>query len=137
MPTFDNIFDTIDQRFRTQFTLTGVDLLSDNVGKDPTAGVPFVRLTVLPGNGSQVEFGITRRFRRPGVASFQIFVPNGVGTGLATTIADTLKDIFEGRTVDGVIFRAADGPTRIGPSETWSQWNLNIPYQADELRGVS
>jgi hypothetical protein len=77
--------------------------------------------------------GDTRRFRRVGIIEVQIFTPAGSGTGLATQLADTVRDIFEGRTISGVIFRATS-LTRVGVDGAWMQHNASTPFQADELR---
>lgn len=93
---------------------------------------PWVRLTVLQGNSSQVEMGNKRRWRRPGVVEIQIFLPTGDGTGMATELADTVRDIYEGSTISGVLFRA----TSLGPGTVdgpWRQYNVTTPFQADEL----
>ena len=76
---------------------------------------------------------MTRRWRRVGIISVQIFVPAASGTGLAQELGDTVKEIFEGLTVSGVIFRATS-LNRVGIDGDWMQYNANTPFQADELR---
>lgn len=126
----------IRSRFSTQWATLRptVPLIFDNVGdQDLPEDTEWVRLVVLPGNSGQVEFGMTRRWRRAGVVSVQLFVPAATGTGLAMELGDTVKDIFEGLTVSGVIFRATT-LNRIGIDGAWLQYNAQTPYQADELR---
>lgn len=99
---------------------------------DPPENEPWVRLTILPGDQRQVSMGRLRRFRRVGVVMVQIFVPAGSGDGTAKDLADSVTEIFEGQTVNGVIFRGT-GLTRIGADGAWVQYNATTPYQADDL----
>lgn len=127
---------TIRERFAAQWpTLQpNVEYTFDNQGElNPNnTGEAWVRVTVLQGTANQVEMGNKRRWRRPGTLEVQIFLPTGTGTGLATELADTIRDIYEGRTINGVIFRA----TSLGPGNVdgpWRQFNVSTPFQADEL----
>lgn len=126
----------IRSRFNTQWSALRptVPMLFDNVGdQNQPEDEAWVRLVVLPGASGQVEFGMTRRWRRAGVISVQIFVPAATGTGLAMELGDTVREIFEGLTVSGVIFRATS-LNRVGIDGAWLQYNAQTPYQADELR---
>ncbi len=99
----------------------------------PPNDAAWVRLAVIEGESRQVSMGQCRTFRRVGVVAVQIFVPVGDGTGLAKSLADSVRDTFEGLTIDGVIFRA----TSLNPAGTqgaWVQFNANTPFQADEIR---
>ena len=102
----------IRERFNTQWPSLRptIPYVMDNQGvaeeSFPTRNEPFVRLTILNGEARQVENGNTNRWRRPGIVEIQIFVPAGSGDGLAHELADSVRDIFEGRTISGVIFRA-------------------------------
>ncbi len=130
------IEQTIRERFEAQWPTSfspEVPHIHDNSGQEPNKNSPFVRLTILQGDAFQVEMGVTRRWRRPGVVTVQIFIPVGQGTGDATVFGDTVRDIFEGRTISGVIFRATS-VQRLGRSENWLQWNAVTPFQSDELR---
>jgi len=80
--------------------------------------------------------GKLRRFRRVGVMVVQIFVPAGSGDGTARELADSVADIFQGRTVSGVIFRGT-GLTRVGIDGAWVQYNASTPYQADDLIAIT
>lgn len=128
---------TIRSRFNTQWSSLRptIPAFFDNAGDDvtPPEDSTWVRLTVLPGGSSQVEMGNLRRWRRVGVIVVQIFVPAASGTGLALELGDTVRDIFEGLTVSGVIFRATS-LNRVGLDGAWLQYNASTPFQADELR---
>ena len=127
----------IRQRFDTEWQAARptIPYVFDNVGDDVIApnDQAWVRLTVLPGLSNQVELGKVRRWRRLGQVIIQIFVPAASGTGLALELGDTVRDIFEGITVSGVIFRATT-LNRVGLDGSWLQYNAITNYQADELR---
>lgn len=127
----------IRSRFNTQWSSLqpAIPAFFDNAGDDvtPPEDSTWVRLTVLPGASRQVEMGNTRRWRRVGVLVVQIFVPAASGTGLALELGDTVRDIFEGLTVSGVIFRATS-LNRVGLDGAWLQYNASTAFQADELR---
>ena len=125
---------TIRERFETEWSLaqpTVTHTYGDNETIPPT-NEAWVRLNILPGEQRQVAMGVRRRFRRTGVVDVQIFVPAGSGDGTARALADTVADIYQGRTVNGVIFRGT-GLTRVGMSGAWTQWSASTPYQADDL----
>ncbi len=138
---FDATATTIRTRFNTQWPSLQptVPFTFDNQGQNeedfPTRDSAWVRLTILDGDSLQVEMAGTRRWRRPGVVEVQIFVPAGTGDGLSAELADSVRDIFEGRTISGVIFRATSRQ-RVGRGRdaAWVQWNASTPFQADELR---
>lgn len=129
---------TIRERFNTQWPIEQptIDFSFADVDYNPTKDNPWVRLSVLTGEQRQVSMGLFRRFRRTGVVSVQIFVPAGSGDGLAKELADSVANIFQGRTVEGVIFRGTD-LTRVGVDGAWAVWNATTAYQADDLIQIS
>jgi len=134
---YEAIGTTIRTRFDTEFPLlqASVPYTFDNQGELNafTKDEAWVRVTILNGTAQQVEMGNKKRWRRPGVLEIQIFLPTGDGTGLKDRIGDTIRDIFEGRTIDGVVFRATS-LERSGIDGPWIQFNCSTPFQADELR---
>jgi len=125
---------TIRQRFDTEWPLAqpGVRYTFGDVEFSPPENEAWVQLHILSGEQRQVSMGKYRRFRRIGVVMVQIFVPAGSGDGEARELADSVTAIFEGRTVNGVIFRGT-GLNRVGVTGSWVQWNAATPYQADSL----
>jgi hypothetical protein len=125
---------TIRQRFETEWAAAQptVTATFGDVDTTPPEDEAYVRLHILPGDQRQVSMGKYRRFRRVGVVIVQIYVPAGKGDGLARELADSVADIFQGRTVSGVIFRGT-GLTRVGIDGAFVQWNAQTPYQADDL----
>lgn len=132
--TFAATADTIRARFNTEFPLVraSVPIAWDNVAYEPTPQTPWVRLTIVEGEGELA--GLAGKganlYRHRGVVIIQIFVPIGDGDGLARAIADDIATIFRGQLVAGVHFRAPSA-RRVGPDEAWWQLNVRIPYRAD------
>jgi hypothetical protein len=144
MPTFKEARDTIASRFTTEFHSRrsepiGFDNLSRLVATDgslvskPTDSA-WVHLRIQHGEGSQISSGKeqSRRFRQPGVASVQIYVPEGTGDGLAYRIADDVKASLRGQTVDHVRFRS-QGMARGGPDGAWWLLTVNVQFDFDEI----
>jgi len=127
---------TIRERFEAQWTASSpvpaTYTFGDVDGFTPPENEPYVVLHVLSGDQRQVGMGKYRRFRRIGLVEVQIFVPAGSGDGVARELADSVTDIFEGRTVSGVIFRGT-ALNRVGVTGAWVQWNCSTPFQSDSL----
>jgi hypothetical protein len=113
-----------------------INLSFSDVDYKPTEGNAWVRVNILSGSQTQVGFGDLRRFRRVGVVAIQIFVPAGSGDGQAREIADSVANILQGRTLNGVILRGT-GLTRVGIDGAWSVWSADTPYQADDCVAIN
>ena len=129
---------TIRERFDTEWPLAQptIPYSFGDVEFDPPDGSPWVRVSTISGDQRQVSMGKLRRFRRQGLVVVQIFVPAGSGDGTARELADSVAAIYQGRTVNGVIFRGT-GLTRIGIDGPQVQFNASTPYQADDLIAIS
>jgi len=130
---FQSDSQTIRELFNAQWPIEQPTIAFDfaDVDYNPTKDEPWVRLNILTGEQTQVTMGKLRRFRRVGVVAVQIFIPAGSGDGLAKELADSVANIFMGRTVNGVIFRGT-GLDRVGVDGAWGVWSANTPYQADD-----
>lgn len=125
---------TIRQRFNAEWPIAqpSVPFSFGDVEYNPPDDESWVRVSTLSGAQTQVSMGKLRRFRRVGLVVVQIFVPAGSGDGTARELADSVAAIYQGRTVNGVIFRGT-GLTRVGIDGAWVQYNASTPYQADDL----
>lgn len=128
------IGSTIRSRMATEWpTLQpSIPVLYDNTGQAAPKDSAYVNLTILFGDSFQVEMGNLRRLRNSGLLTVQIFVPTGVGDGLAQELGDSVGDVFQLRTVSGVIFRATS-LLRVGVDGPWLQYNASTPFQQDDL----
>ena len=129
---------TVRERFNSAWSAQqpSVTLTFSDVNYKPVEGNAWIRVTILPGEQTQVGLGDLRRFRRIGVVACQIFVPAGSGDGLAREIADSVAIILQGRTLNGVILRGT-GLTRVGVEGAWSVWTADTPYQADDCVAIT
>ena len=124
----ERVAQLIRERFSESYDRTPVAW--PNKGFQPQSQEPWVRLTILGGDGRQVATA-GRRLRRVGVITAQVFVPEGSGDRKAHEIADAVAGIFEAMTLEGVRFRAAD-LEHVGADGGWYQLNVSIPFEWDE-----
>ena len=104
---------------------------------DPVDGEPYARVTILGGaEAEQVEFGLQRRFRRPGILRVQFYLVAGDGSGLAYEFADSVKEILEGNTSTGVRFFQTTLPIEEAAEGAFDRWRVDTDFDADELRAV-
>lgn len=141
MPTALQISTTIRTRFND--ATAGWPALQPTVARtfqgeefDPPNDAPWVRLTIMGIPTDQVEFGNSRRFRRGGLVRVQFWLVAGHGSGDAFAYADSVKAIFEGRTIDNVRFFGTSIPDSEGTEGPWQRWRVDTPFDADELRAV-
>lgn len=134
---FTSDSQTIRERFNTQWPIEQptIPFSFADVDYNPVKDEPWVRLNILTGNQRQVGMGSIRRFRRTGVVLVQIFVPAGSGDGLAKELADSVANLFMGRTINGVIFRGTR-LDRVGVDGAWAVWRSETPYQADDCVAI-
>lgn len=107
----------------------------ENVPLDPPADSPWVRLTVLNGEGQQISAGDpgSNTHRYAGVISIQIFTPGGQGTGQAKTLADAAAAVFRNVRFDSIYCRVpyVSGTSLDG---SWHQTNVTVPFWRDEYQ---
>lgn len=138
--SFAETAEAIRTRFADEWPLVrpSVSVAYDNTAFNPELDArdgnnnpaPWVRLTIVPGEGFLASLGTPRVWRATGVVVLQVFVPLARGDGLAYALADDVADIFRGVRVAGAVFRAP-ALTRIGPEGAWYQLNVATPFQAD------
>jgi len=95
-------------------------------------GAPWCRFTVLQGETAQVTAGGFKRFRQPGVAIAQLFMPLGEGDKRGLELADAVKLAFRSVTAAGVIYRSPS-VQNMGRQEGEWQLNVSCPFFADDL----
>jgi len=117
------------------------------MAESPAYQVSYENVPFTPPNNSiwvkvQVRFGAnnyatllgpsTGSNRQSGIVVIGIFAPIGVGTGDNLTVAERLKDLFDRKTVNQIIFDAADGPQIIESAspEAFFQTELAITFNA-------
>jgi hypothetical protein len=113
-----------------------------NVPFTPPASSPWLRFTILSGEGNQIELGEDGMSRFPGALVAQIFVPKDTGERTARAIADLLDLIFKrqsfqtdtgGRVVcETPSFITVPATDTQLEKDGWEQFNWSCPYRRDE-----
>jgi len=92
----------------------------------------WARITVKEGEQRQVSIGSTKRYRKIGILTVQVFTPIGQGDKDARVVADYIAERF--RCVDDadVHFNTPHMEV-IGRTEKWWQVNVTCPFYADDI----
>lgn len=104
----------------------------------PTDVDAWARLTVQHGPSEQVtlvsDVG-SRRFRRFGIITAQVFTKHGKGMSLSDQLAEIGRNAFEGvaTTPGRVIFRNVR-TNEVGQDGQWFQTNVLAEFEYDEVR---
>jgi hypothetical protein len=110
-------------------------LLYENIDGDrPAVPTLFGRLTIQFANGTRADLAGVR-FRREGLMTIQVFVPQGSGTQLADQIAEALVEALEGvgpATLENVWLRDI-GMREVGPDGTYHQVNVEAEFTFDRV----
>lgn len=105
----------------------------ENDGFDPRNVAEWIRITVKESDGKQASCGsVNRLFRYPGVVFIQIFTEAGKGSGRALELADLITPIFRSVIQDNIHF-GVPVATRVGPSESWYQVNVDCNFYREEF----
>ena len=134
--TYNDVRAAIEGRIATEMAIAPVYPVSyQNVPFSPPNNTPwlqaFIRFgdnayaTLLPTGGAGFN-------RQNGTLVVNVFTPVGLGAGANFTIAERIKDLFDRRTVSGIIFDAASGPAQVTPAtpEPYYQTQLTITFEA-------
>lgn len=107
----------------------------ENVPFTPTAGAPYLKPALLPGEPQQAEIGTNGANRHTGIYQISIFYPAGLGVPGLNTLRDGLINHFKRGTVltySGIsvtIQKAFPGPVL---QETgWQHLPITIQFRCD------
>lgn len=124
--------------------VTGITIVQENVKAtppSPSQTAEYVTFTV--NYGTSVKTALNSRtlgsrsniYQRPGTATAQIFIPLGVGTGRAITIADTISQGFQDvEFASRALTITAITPVKVGPQGSFYQMNVDIAFQFFETQ---
>lgn len=128
----------IETRVRDNWSRTPIEWSgTDFDPKDAALGGAscWIRPTVLWGDAfeeTQGGDGVAEH-TTIGVLQLSVFFKPGRGKGEAQSHADTLANLFSGRTLDGIRFDPASGP-RSGPAmDGWEQVIVTVRFEVDEI----
>ena len=103
----------------------------DNVDYVPTAGTPWIRCEILPGDVEALEFGRDTKKEYEGIININIFTEKDTGSVLARTYADTLSALFS-MVEFGTIDCDEAKVINLNNDEDWYQFNVSIPFTRRE-----
>lgn len=129
MGTFQDIRESIESRFNTNWTTTAISW--DNVSYTPDSETAFVRLMIEETDARQASMGTTPCHRFTGLIHIQVLVPVNTGTNTARGYADSISDIFRNANFDGIQCRTPR-IERIGDIGEWWQASVIVEFWKDE-----
>jgi len=91
---------------------------------------PWVRLAIVNAPAFQADMAPEPRYRHPGTVVVQVFTHDGTGNATARRLAEQAAGVFRGRTVGGIVFRAASVLPQ-GTDGTWYQVNAQADFFRD------
>jgi len=129
----ETLHNTVRSRFKTQ--VADVQKLPTHYDNDgsftPPENAPWARATVLDGISYQASLGSTRTFRTPGLLVVQLFTPWGNGDRKGLQLADAVRLVFLGVTVDGIRYRTP-WVNPVGRVDDEWQINISCPFEVDD-----
>ena len=109
----------------------------DNVSFIPPVGTTaWVRLTIQFMDGDIASLGPIgdRIFRRSGYITADIFTESGTGAKSNDDYCDTILSIYEGKTLDGLVFIQNAHISTIGNYDKWFHQRVFCRFEFDEIR---
>ncbi len=136
MTTLNQAREAVYLRFTTLFTGVASDRIAfDNEEfNEPTAG-DWVRLVVRSFVRSQDTLGQTgnRKFRSTASVLVQVYTLANTGVKQLDTLAEEVKNIFDGVSFSGLDFLAGN-IRETGPDGKWYQYVVEIEFDYDEIK---
>ena len=140
--TRNEAIDEICAIFKAAWDATGYGerVKYDNISKKslpPDGEIPWARVTLRHATSAQAslagEVG-TRRFRRTGVLTVQVFEPIGSGLSGTTDLPKIVQESYEGVVSTGGVWFRNVRINEVGPDGDFFQTNVVIDFEYDEIR---
>lgn len=120
----------IESYLNTNWTTTTIQWT--NVKFNQPTKTPWIRCTIVDGEGSQVSLGSTQDHEFVGVINIGIFVPLNGTTALVQSYADTLFNLFVNKQI-GSVLTYTPSLNPVGEVEGCYMATLSIPFTRDEI----
>ena len=119
---------TIEARVATELANSpAIPVVFHNMSFDSSAVTTFVQCLTTFGESNYLTQGNADGFNRVnGIVVFNIFTPQGIGSGDNYTIGKRLRDLYNRITVSNVIFDAPIGPEVIDNSNPEGQFQTQL-----------
>jgi hypothetical protein len=134
--TYNDVRAAIEGRIATEMAIAPTYPVSyQNVPFSPPNNTPWLQAFIRFGDNAYATLlptGGVGFNRQNGTLVVNVFTPVGLGAGANFTIAERVKDLFDRRTVSGIIFDAASGPAQVTPAspEPYYQTQMTITFEA-------
>jgi hypothetical protein len=134
--TYNEVRAAIEGRIATEMALNPAYPVSyQNVPFSPPNNTPWLQAFIRFGDNAYATLlptGGVGFNRQNGTLVVNVFTPVGLGAGANFTIDERIKDLFDRRTVSGIIFDAASGPAQVTPAspEPYYQTQITITFEA-------
>lgn len=133
--TYNDVRAVIEGRLATEMASSpAYQVAYANTAFTPPANDPWLSVQINFGDNAYytLQAPTTGLNRQSGVVVIDIFGNVGTGAAAAYTIAERVKDLFDRKTVSGVIFDAASGPSEIvsGLSDSFFQVQVSVSFDA-------
>ena len=126
---------TIEARVATELASSpAISVVFHNMSFDSSAVTTFVQCLTTFGESNYLTQGNADGLNRVnGIVVFNIFTPQGIGSGDNYTIGKRLRDLYNRITVSNVIFDAPIGPEVVNPNpEGQFQTQLRMTFEIFE-----
>ena len=119
---------TIEARVATELASSpAISVVFHNMSFDSSAVTTFVQCLTTFGESNYLTQGNADGLNRVnGVVVFNIFTPQGIGSGDNYTIGKRLRDLYNRITVSNVIFDAPIGPEVVDNPNTEGQFQTQL-----------
>lgn len=133
--TYNDIRAVIEGRIATEMANSPTyQVAYANTAFTPPTDAPWLSVDIQFGDNSYItlQAPTTGRNRQAGVVTINIFSDVGTGAAAAYTIAERIKDLFDRKTVNDVMFDPASGPNQItsGLSDSFFQVQVVVSFDA-------
>jgi len=133
LPSRETAHNIVRERFRREFaSVRSVVVVYDNDPTiQPSQATAWIRFSVKSGFADLMGLGRGGRVQVWGMATAQVFVPAGIGTGFVLPICDEIALRFRHVNEKGVSFLSPTVRT-VGRDGGWWQMNVLIPFYSSE-----
>jgi len=133
--TYNDVRAVIEGRIATEMAnAPAYQVAYQNTAFTPPTDAPWLSVQINFGDNAYVtlQAPATGTNRQSGVLVVNVFGDVGIGPASVYTIAERVKNLFDRKTVNKVIFDAASGPSQItsGLSDSFFQVQISVSFDA-------
>ena len=107
------------------------DVSWPNAPFTPPEDAAWIQVTILPGTARAATLGTGGNNHVPGLVHVNVFVPKDAGSADAWDLVDSVRDLFNRRTIGNIRFKVPY-PTPALTDEEWMQIPVLCPFEVYE-----